>query len=393
MQVLLDTKKEYIEHLLDTFTTPLAKKIYKLYNDVNMNISLFQKELVNIKNWNNNKIKDEYNELIKKTNCKYLDKLLEKIVVIDVKLKIDTSKIKLTKEDLDIIKGYDFIHKCLINISIYCWKNVYLFATKNLKPSEKQYHLNVIEKNIRKIVKNTIRDIIPFEKILELTEIQEKPKKEKAIQKQESDEEEDEEEEDDEEEDEEEDDEEEDEEEDDEEEEEEEDDEEEEEEEDDEEEEEEDYEEEDENEHKENELIDILDTEKPNEKLREVIIERLNEKPKKKEPKEKERKEEEPKEEEPKEEEPKEEEPKEEEPKEEEPKEEERNEEEPKETELLSSDEDNDFIDPTNFKGISKKKKPADIISDNETSSESSDNFSNDDDIDENVKIIKINKY
>ena len=174
MQVLLDTKKEYIEHLLDTFSTPLAKKIYKMYNETNMNISLFQKELVNIKNWNNNKIKDEYNDLVKKTNCKYLDKLLEKIILIDIQLKIDISKIKLTKNDLDIIKGYDFIHKCYINISIYCWKNVYLFATKNLKPSEKQYHLNLIEKNIRKIIKNTIRDIIPFEKILELTELIEK---------------------------------------------------------------------------------------------------------------------------------------------------------------------------------------------------------------------------
>ncbi len=174
MQVLLDTKKEYIEHLLDTFSTPLAKKIYKMYNETNMNISLFQKELVNIKNWNNNKIKDEYNDLVKKTNCKYLDKLLEKIILIDIQLKIDISKIKLTKNDLDIIKGYDFIHKCYINISIYCWKNVYLFATKNLKPSEKQYHLNLIEKNIRKIIKNTIRDIIPFEKILELTELLEK---------------------------------------------------------------------------------------------------------------------------------------------------------------------------------------------------------------------------
>ena len=174
MQVLLDTKKEYIEHLLDTFSTPLAKKIYKMYNETNMNISLFQKELVNIKNWNNNKIKDEYNDLVKKTNCKYLDKLLEKIILIDIQLKIDISKIKLTKNDLDIIKGYDFIHKCYINISIYCWKNVYLFATKNLKPSEKQYHLNLIEKNIRKIIKNTIRDIIPFEKILELTELLER---------------------------------------------------------------------------------------------------------------------------------------------------------------------------------------------------------------------------
>jgi hypothetical protein len=175
MQVLLDTKKEYIEHLLDTFSTPLAKKIYKIYNEVNMNISQFQKELVNIKSWNNNKIKDEYNELVKKTNCKYLDKLLEKIVIIDIKLKIDLTNVKISRNELDIIKPYDFIHKCLINISIYCWKNVYLFATKNLKPSEKQYHLNVIEKNIRKIIKNTIRDIIPFEKILELSEIKSQP--------------------------------------------------------------------------------------------------------------------------------------------------------------------------------------------------------------------------
>lgn len=169
MQVLLDTKKEYIEHLIDVFSTPLAKKIYKIYNDVDMNISQFQKELVNIKNWNNNRIKDEYNELVKKTKCKYLDKLLEKIIIIDIKLKIDLSKTRISKRDLDIIKPYDFIHKCLINISIYCWKNVYLFATKNLKPSEKQYHLNLIEKNIKRIIKNTIRDIIPFEKIFELS--------------------------------------------------------------------------------------------------------------------------------------------------------------------------------------------------------------------------------
>ena len=169
MQVLLDTKKEYIEHLIDVFSTPLAKKIYKIYNDVDMNISQFQKELVNIKNWNNNRIKDEYNELVKKTKCKYLDKLIEKILIIDIKLKIDLSKSRISKKDLDIIKPYDFIHKCLINISIYCWKNVYLFATKNLKPSEKQYHLNLIEKNIKRIIKNTIRDIIPFEKIFELS--------------------------------------------------------------------------------------------------------------------------------------------------------------------------------------------------------------------------------
>ncbi len=169
MQVLLDTKKEYIEHLLDLFTVPIAKKIYKIYNDVKMDIKSFQKELINIKNWNNNKVKDEYDEIIKKTKCKYFDKLLEKIILINIKLKI-ANDIKIDKSDIDIIKSYDFIHKCLINVSIYCWKNVYLFSTKNLKSAEKQYHLNLIESNIRKIIKNTIRDIIPYEKILDLNE-------------------------------------------------------------------------------------------------------------------------------------------------------------------------------------------------------------------------------
>ena len=76
--VLLDTKKEYIQHLLDIFTIPIAKRIYKIFNDNNMNIKKFQEELVLIKIWNNNRVIDEYNEIIKKTKCNYLDKLLKK---------------------------------------------------------------------------------------------------------------------------------------------------------------------------------------------------------------------------------------------------------------------------------------------------------------------------
>ena len=59
MQVLLDTKTEYIEHLLDIITIPLAKNIYKIYDASNGNIKLFQQNLVDIKNWNNNKIYDD----------------------------------------------------------------------------------------------------------------------------------------------------------------------------------------------------------------------------------------------------------------------------------------------------------------------------------------------
>ena len=167
--VLLDTKKEYIEHLLDVFTILIAKRIYKIFNENEMNVKKFQEELVLIKIWNNNKVVDEYNEIIKKSKCNYLEKLLNKIVYLDIKIKLDFN-VKL--DNISIIKPCDFIHKCLINSAVFCWKNVYLFSSKNLKPSEKQYHLNIIEKNIRKNIKNTIRNIIPYETILNLYEEQ-----------------------------------------------------------------------------------------------------------------------------------------------------------------------------------------------------------------------------
>ena len=162
MQVFLDSKKEYVEHLLDLITIPLTKKIFKIYAKTDT-IKIFQDELLNIKKWNNNIIQDEYKDLIKKIKCTYFDKLLKKIVILDVNIK---TEYKYKIKDIILITPYDFIHKCLINIGIYCWKNVYLFSSKNLKPSEKQYHINIIEKNIRKIIKDTLRQIIPFETIL-----------------------------------------------------------------------------------------------------------------------------------------------------------------------------------------------------------------------------------
>ena len=103
-----------------------------------------------------------------KTKCKYLEKLLKKIILLNIKIKSDDRYTNISK--IHIIEPQDFIHKCLVNIGIFCWKNAYLFSFKNLKSSEKQYHLNLIEKNIRKIIKNNIRDITPFEIILNLNQ-------------------------------------------------------------------------------------------------------------------------------------------------------------------------------------------------------------------------------
>ncbi|NBO50583.1 MAG: hypothetical protein EBU80_12870 [Chitinophagia bacterium] len=57
---------------------------------------------------------------------------------------------------------------------------------------------------------------------------------------------------------------------------------------------------------------------------------------------------------------------------------------------MSSDDEDNDFIDPTNFKGISKKNKMSSMISDDETTSSDDDSDDSDKIIDENIKRINI---
>ena len=61
----------------------------------------------------------------------------------------------------------DYIHKCLINVASFSWKNAYLFNNKNLKDSEYQNNLNIIEENIKIIIKKTFRDFIPFDEIFE----------------------------------------------------------------------------------------------------------------------------------------------------------------------------------------------------------------------------------
>lgn len=161
MQSLLDAKKEYTDIILDNFSIPICSFIYDIYKSCK-NIQEFQNKVAYIKNWNNNTIRETYINIVNSSKCKLLQKILKEVIIINIKLKTTSVNIK----SLKIISSEDFIHKCLINTGLYCWKNAYLFSHKNLKPCEKQYHLNIIEKNIRKIIKTTIRDCTPYEIIL-----------------------------------------------------------------------------------------------------------------------------------------------------------------------------------------------------------------------------------
>ena len=173
MQGLIDSKKEYTEHIIDLLSIPISKKIYSIYDDclkTKKTLLDFQKKLNNIKNWNNNIIEEEYLNIIKYSKCDYLSKLFRILLITNIKIKIYEFKDQINNIKFKLPTVEQFIHKCFINCSIFSWKNSYLFWNQNLKQSEKQYHLNIIEKNFKKIIKNTIRDIIPLNDIIEKIE-------------------------------------------------------------------------------------------------------------------------------------------------------------------------------------------------------------------------------
>ena len=163
MQSLLDSKKEYIDIILDNITVPICTFIYNIYK-CSSNIVEFQNKMAYIKNWNNHIIHENHEIILKSCKKNYFIKLLNEIIIINIKLKTENKKINMNT--IKFINSEDFIHKCLINTGIYCWKNAYLFSHKNLKQAQQQHHLNIIERNIRKIIKITIRDCTPLELVL-----------------------------------------------------------------------------------------------------------------------------------------------------------------------------------------------------------------------------------
>ena len=168
MEGLIDTRDEYMEHIQDLLSIPISKRLYGIYNDCyenKKNLKHFQNELIEIRKWNNNLVTEEYKKIIKYTKCTYMNNLIKIIIISTIKIKIYEYKDQFDNIRIKIPNPEDFVHKCYINCAMFAWKNAYLFNRINIKDAEYQNNLNVIEENIRRIIKKTFRDFIPFEEI------------------------------------------------------------------------------------------------------------------------------------------------------------------------------------------------------------------------------------
>jgi hypothetical protein len=173
MEGLIDTRNEYIEHIQDILSVAISKRVYAIYTemmDEKKGLKGFQNELYSIRKWNNNMVADEYKKIVKYTKCKYLSNLIKIIIITTIKIKIYEYRDQFDNIKIKIPNPEDFVHKCYINAAAFSWKNAYLYNRNNIKDAEYQNNLNIIEENIRAIIKKTFRDFVPFDEIFKQIE-------------------------------------------------------------------------------------------------------------------------------------------------------------------------------------------------------------------------------
>jgi hypothetical protein len=169
MQVLVDTKKEYTKYIQDSIAISIAEKINNYYDDsVKQGLGMkgFQNNLNNIKKWDNNILEIEYNNLLAKSKYKNLEKIYNFTINTYIKLRLIEQNLEDDNFSYEVPSILNFIHNCYINVAIWAWKNPFVFFKNNLKQLEIQNNYNIIEKNIKKIIKNTLRECVPIDKII-----------------------------------------------------------------------------------------------------------------------------------------------------------------------------------------------------------------------------------
>ena len=175
LDVLVENKNEYLEHLTDISTIPICKFFVNIANNCS-SLKEFQNELVLLTKWNKQKQDGKMNtihKLIEEDHAtpQYMLKLLSEIISKSIKIKIIEHKSIIKSLKVYIPEWYEFLYKVCILASNTFWKNPVLFY-KKVSSIERQNNINVIEKITKTCIKNAIRSFIPLNKIInELTDI------------------------------------------------------------------------------------------------------------------------------------------------------------------------------------------------------------------------------
>jgi len=170
--VLIEAKNEYTKQLTRMLAPCIFEGLESVYDYVqkdnknNQYLKEFQNHLSDIPKWTKDMIIKEYDRVILKINCDWIEDLITAVFVSHTKV---LTAIKMTDKsnsiDLKVPNGHHFLHKCYIESARQIWKRPYLFDHK-LNNLEKQRNLNEAENIIIYSIEETVRNLLPVRTIL-----------------------------------------------------------------------------------------------------------------------------------------------------------------------------------------------------------------------------------
>ncbi len=174
---LHESKNEWGSRLLTILTPHIVEGLRSIFEEavklcrdngeMDKYLMTFQNFITRIPKWNSNIIESERARIVDKSGCGYLEDLVTRVHIIQLKL-LSAIRVgqKQKKIDITIPKLDDFIHKIYINVARKIYKNVYLFEL-NIPPLQTQKHQRELEIIVQECILNTVRDSIPVEAILQ----------------------------------------------------------------------------------------------------------------------------------------------------------------------------------------------------------------------------------
>jgi len=130
----------------------------------------FQNNLRQVKIWNQDVIENEYDRIVQRTKCKYLDDIIKKIFVLNTQiLAADNGKInEKRKIKVQVPPASKFLHHCYQECARCFYENVMLMDDRPEFVTQMQQSENLQKsyKIIINCIENTIRNLLPIEDLL-----------------------------------------------------------------------------------------------------------------------------------------------------------------------------------------------------------------------------------
>lgn len=173
--ILLSAKTQYTGRLVKKLTEPISDFIDEIVekakndayeaNEEEKTLVYIQDELEEISKYEQKKISSVAKEIKSRTECEYIEELLQSIFILHTKILNSVLSKKNEKPEVKIPCIESFIYKVLLNLSRILWKSAYIFKDITNDCVKQKNHVYVEEK-ITHVLIETIEEMLPIDKIV-----------------------------------------------------------------------------------------------------------------------------------------------------------------------------------------------------------------------------------